>query len=83
MNLFQLILESLGSIKSNKLRVFLSSAIISIGISSLVGILTSIDGIKSSVTDSFSNLGSNIYTIESSRGDRGRNRGVKKKITPH
>jgi len=82
MNLFQLILESLGSIKSNKLRVFLSSAIISIGISSLVGILTSIDGIKSSVTDSFSNLGSNIYTIESSRGDRGRNRGVKKKNNP-
>ena len=82
MNFFQIIHESFESIKSNKLRVFLSSAIISIGISSLVGILTSIDGIKSSVTDSFSNLGSNIYTIESSRDQRGRNRGVKKKNNP-
>ena len=79
MNFIQLILESLSSIKSNKLRVFLSAAIISIGISSLVGILTSIDGVKSSVTDSFSSLGSNVYTIESSRDERGRNRGVKKK----
>ncbi len=82
MNLIQLILESLASIKSNKLRVFLSAAIISIGISSLVGILTSIDGIKSSVTDSFSSLGSNVYTIESSRDERGRNRGIKKKNNP-
>ena len=82
MNLIQLFLESLASIKSNKLRVFLSAAIISIGISSLVGILTSIDGIKSSVTDSFSSLGSNVYTIESSRDERGRNRGIKKKNNP-
>ena len=82
MNFIQLILESLSSIKSNKLRVFLSAAIISIGISSLVGILTSIDGVKSSVTDSFSSLGSNVYTIESSRDERGRNRGVKKKNNP-
>ena len=82
MNFIQLILESLTSIKSNKLRVFLSAAIISIGISSLVGILTSIDGVKSSVTDSFSSLGSNVYTIESSRDERGRNRGVKKKNNP-
>ena len=39
------LLEAFSSIKSNKLRVFLTAAIISIGIASLVGILTSIDGI--------------------------------------
>lgn len=82
MNYKHLFLEALESIKSNKLRVFLTSAIISIGISSLVGILTSIDGIKSSVSDSFSDLGSNIYTIESERNNRGRSSGLRKKNQP-
>ncbi len=82
MNYRHLFLEALESIKSNKLRVFLTAAIISIGISSLVGILTSIDGIKSSVSDSFSDLGSNIYTIESERNNRGRSSGLRKKNQP-
>jgi|TARA_B110000263_G_C15306620_1_gene510731 putative ABC transport system permease protein len=82
LNYKHLFLEALESIKSNKLRVFLTSAIISIGISSLVGILTSIDGIKSSVSDSFSDLGSNIYTIESERNNRGRSSGLRKKNQP-
>lgn len=82
MNYLHLFLEALESIKSNKLRVFLTAAIISIGISSLVGILTSIDGIKSSVSDSFSDLGSNIYTIQSERNNRGRSSGLRKKNQP-
>ena len=82
MNYFHLLLEALQSIKSNLLRVFLTCAIISIGISSLVGILTSIDGIKSSISDSFSDLGSNIYTIESERNNRGRSSGIRKKNQP-
>ena len=54
--LFWNVYEALSSIKSNKLRVGLTAAIISIGISSLVGILTSIDGIQNSVSNSFSEL---------------------------
>ncbi|MBV20135.1 MAG: ABC transporter [Cytophagia bacterium] len=76
------LLEAVSSIRSNKLRVFLTAAIISIGIASLVGILTSIDGIKNSVSDSFSELGSNVYNIRSVRNDRGRKEGVIKKNYP-
>jgi putative ABC transport system permease protein len=59
---------SLQAISSNKLRTFLTALIIAIGITALVGILTSIDAIKSSVTDSFSAMGSNSFNI--------RNRGI-------
>ncbi len=76
------VLEAISSIKSNKLRVFLTAAIISIGIASLVGILTSIDGIRKSVSDSFSELGSNAYYIRGVRNDRGREAGIVKKNYP-
>ncbi len=76
------VLEAISSIKSNKLRVFLTAAIISIGIASLVGILTSIDGIRKSVSDSFSELGSNAYYIRGVRNDRGRDAGIVKKNYP-
>ena len=59
---------SLQSISSNKLRTFLTALIIAIGITALVGILTSIDAIKNSLTDSFSAMGSNAFNI--------RNRGI-------
>ena len=74
--------EAFSSIKSNKLRVFLTCAIISVGISSLVGILTSIDGIQQSVTSSFSELGSNSFYIRSIRNDRGKESGIIKKKYP-
>ena len=82
LNLNWNLLEAFSSIKSNKLRVLLTAAIISIGIASLVGILTSIDGIKKSVSDSFSELGSNAYYIRSLRNDRGKEFGVVKKNYP-
>lgn len=63
---------SLLSISSNKLRTFLTALIIAIGITALVGILTSIDAIKSSLTDSFSAMGSNSFNI--------RNRGLNVQI---
>src|SRR5690606_3966109 len=63
---------SLQSISSNKLRTFLTALIIAIGITALVGILTSIDAIKSSLTDSFSAMGSNSFNI--------RNRGLNVRI---
>ncbi len=63
---------SLQSISSNKLRTFLTALIIAIGITALVGILTSIDAIKNSLTDSFSAMGSNSFNI--------RNRGLNVQI---
>ncbi|PWG79670.1 ABC transporter permease, partial [Pararcticibacter amylolyticus] len=59
---------ALQSVKSNKLRTFLTAAIIAIGLMALVGILTSIDAIKSSLNNTFSRMGANSFTI--------RNRGI-------
>lgn len=65
---------SFSSIASNKLRSILTMAIIAIGIMSLVGIVTAIEAIKSTITDSFSSLGANSLVISSQvrvQGDRG------------
>lgn len=65
--------EGLRSIRANLLRSILTAAIVAIGITSLVGILTAIDGIQQSVTDSLSELGVNKFDIYS-RENRGRRR---------
>ena len=67
MNILENIEEGLNSIKGNKLRTILTAAVIAIGISSLVGILTAIDAIRDPVEDSFSNLGSKTFTISDKR----------------
>jgi putative ABC transport system permease protein len=54
---------SLISIRSHLLRTFLTVLIIAFGIMAIVGILTSIDSIKSSITSSFSRLGANGFSI--------------------
>jgi putative ABC transport system permease protein len=64
MNLLENIREGLRSIISNRLRTILTSLIIAIGITSLVGILTAIDGMQSSVDNSFAGLGANTFDIE-------------------
>jgi putative ABC transport system permease protein len=61
-----------GSIRSQWLRAILTMLIIAIGITALVGILTSIDGIKSSITSNFTSMGANTFTI--------RNRGTNIRI---
>lgn len=81
MNLKENISEGIKSIKANKLRTFLTAAIISIGITSLVGILTAIDGIQSSINTSFSSLGANTFDIEDRR-NRGDEDGKKAKVYP-
>ncbi|WP_420151597.1 ABC transporter permease [Spirosoma sp.] len=63
MNLIENIREGLRSIAGNRLRTILTSLIIAIGITSLVGILTAIDGIQSSVDNSFAGLGANTFSI--------------------
>jgi putative ABC transport system permease protein len=58
---------SLKAIQSNRVRAFLTICIIAFGIMALVGILTAIDAIKSSLTSQFTMMGANSFTI-SSRG---------------
>lgn len=82
MNQIENIREAVKSIMANKLRTILTAAIIAIGITSLVGILTAIDGIQNSINDSFSNLGSNTFVIEDIRLERGKRGGVAQKTYP-
>ncbi|PKK38510.1 ABC transporter [Siphonobacter sp. SORGH_AS_0500] len=63
MNLLENTREGLRSIRANLLRTVLTSLIIAVGISSLVGILTAIDGIQSSMDNSFAGLGANTFDI--------------------
>lgn len=53
------------AIRNNKLRSILTIAIIGIGITALVGILTAIEVMKASVYTSFSSMGANSFQITS------------------
>jgi len=55
------------AIKSNRVRTILTICIIAFGIMALIGILTAIDAIKTSLTEQFTMMGANSFTI-SSRG---------------
>lgn len=54
---------ALQSIKSNRLRTMLTALIIAIGLAALVGILTTLDAVKKSMTEAFSSMGANSFTI--------------------
>ncbi len=54
---------SLRAIRSQLLRTTLTVFIITIGITSLVGTLTSIDALKSSINSNFTSMGANTFTI--------------------
>lgn len=82
MDLIENFREGLRSVQANLLRSILTAMIIAIGITSLVGILTAIDGIKASISDSFSNLGVNSFEIWSRSQHRGSREGVKEKVYP-
>jgi putative ABC transport system permease protein len=56
---------SMRAIRSNKVRAILTICIIAFGIMALVGILTAIDAIKKSLTDQFTMMGANSFTITS------------------
>ncbi len=82
MNLVENIKEGLRSVKANMLRSVLTALIVAIGITSLVGILTAIDGIEYSVSESLSSLGVNTFDIYS-KWNRGRSQeGVVEKVRP-
>ena len=61
--IFENIRISLNSIRSHMLRTILTILIIAFGIMALVGILTSTDSIKYSLTKNFAMMGSNTFTI--------------------
>jgi len=56
---------SFKAIRSNRVRAILTICIIAFGIMALVGILTAIDAIKSSLTSQFTMMGANSFTITS------------------
>ncbi len=53
------------AIRTSLVRTILTVLIIAFGIMALVGILTAIDAIQNSLTDQFSLMGANTFTIES------------------
>ncbi len=56
---------SMRAIRSNRVRAILTICIIAFGIMALVGILTAIDAIKSSLTNQFTMMGANSFSITS------------------
>jgi len=76
MSLSEIIRQALQNIRSNLLRSGLTLLIIALGITALVGILTSIDGIIYSMSSNFSHLGANTFSINrKNEGMRRHNRG--------
>lgn len=53
------------AVKSNRLRSWLTITIIALGITSLVGILTAVDAIRSSIIDTYSRMGTAAIIINS------------------
>ncbi|NVO32583.1 ABC transporter permease [Hymenobacter lapidiphilus] len=83
MHLLENIKEAFRSIGSNLLRTILTALIVSIGIMSLVGILTAIDAIKASLNSTFASLGANSFEIKAKGyNNRGRRGGVQAKTYP-
>ena len=70
MNFRENIREGIKSIKQNTLRTVLTGLIIAIGITSLVGMLTAVDGIKSKIESSLSGLGANNFDVDSRSSGR-------------
>jgi putative ABC transport system permease protein len=69
MNYGENIKVAFQSIRSQLLRTILTALIIGIGIMALVGILTAIEAIKGSISNNFSSMGANSFTIQN-RGMR-------------
>ncbi len=77
---------SLSAIRSQLLRTSLTVLIIAIGITSLVGTLTSIDALKSSINSNFASMGATTFTIRNREmsiriGDNGKRPKAFKNIT--
>ncbi|MGC1242656.1 MAG: ABC transporter permease [Chryseosolibacter sp.] len=82
MNLIENLKEGLRSIQANLLRSVLTALIIAIGITALVGMLTTIDGIEHSVNQSLSSLGVNTFDINSKTNRNMNTQGITEKMYP-
>lgn len=82
MNLIENIKEGLRSIHANLLRSILTALIVAIGITALVGMLTTIDGIEQSVNASLSSLGVNTFDINSKTNRNRNTQGLTQKTYP-
>lgn len=80
MNVIENFKEGLRSVQANLLRSVLTALIVAIGITSLVGILTAIDGIEYSVSESLSSLGVNTFDIYSKRNRNRSQQGIKEDV---
>jgi putative ABC transport system permease protein len=63
MSPFENVREAFRSIRANLLRTVLTALILSIGLFALVGILTSIDAMKNSLSETFASLGANSFEL--------------------
>ena len=73
---------ALRALKGNMLRSALTLSIIAIGIMSLIMILTSIEAIKSKLTDDFVELGAGAFTVQRTDGlENWKNRSANPNIT--
>ncbi|MBB6459895.1 ABC transporter permease [Flammeovirga kamogawensis] len=82
MYLITYIIEAITSVRANKLRSFLTSAMIAIGIMALVGIMTAIDAVQDSINSGMDDLGVSNFTITDLTRRRGKfGRKVSKKNT--
>lgn len=68
MKLLENIGQGIDAVRSNLLRAIITCLIIAIGISALVGILTSIDAMNFAITKTFSRMGSQSFNIRNSQG---------------
>ncbi len=60
---FENVKVALTSVRNQLVRTIITTLIIAVGIMALVGILTAISSIKESITESFSRLGANSFSI--------------------
>lgn len=82
MDIIENMKEGLRSVRANLLRSVLTALIVAIGITSLVGILTAIDGIEQSVNESLASLGVNTFDIKSRTNRGANNQGKTEKVYP-
>lgn len=82
MDIIENMKEGLRSVRANLLRSILTALIVAIGITSLVGILTAIDGIEQSVNESLASLGVNTFDIKSRTNRGANNQGKTEKVYP-
>jgi putative ABC transport system permease protein len=78
MTLVQNVKIALNSIRGNLTRTVITCLIISIGISALVGMLTAIDGIESSMVKNFTFMGANSFNIQNRSSSFNMNRNSKR-----